>query len=80
MCKVDKAEELGAAIEKAFKEDDQVLVEEMIQGREFTVGVFKTKGNIIVLPITEVKAMMIKLFLILKPNTRVNQQKPRRQR
>ncbi|HEU4902936.1 MAG TPA: ATP-grasp domain-containing protein, partial [Flavisolibacter sp.] len=32
----------------------QVLVEEMIQGREFTVGVFKSKGEIIVLPITEV--------------------------
>lgn len=57
MSKVNKAsEELGAAIEKAFKEDDQVLVEEMIQGREFTVGVFRTKGEIIVLPITEVVA------------------------
>ena len=55
MSKVNKlSEELGAAIEKAFKEDDQVLVEEIIEGREFTVGVFKTKGNIIVLPITEV--------------------------
>jgi D-alanine-D-alanine ligase len=57
MSKVNNAsEELGAAIEKAFKEDDQVLVEEMIQGREFTVGVFRAKGEIIVLPITEVVA------------------------
>lgn len=57
MSKVNKAsEELGAAIEKAFKEDDQVLVEEMIQGREFTVGVFRTKGEIIVLPMTEVSS------------------------
>jgi len=62
MSKVDKAEDLEAAIEKAFKEDDQVLVEEMIKGREFTVGVFKTKGNIIVLPITEVKANDDKAF------------------
>ena len=55
MSKVNNAsEELGAAIEKAFREDNQVLVEEMIQGREFTVGVFKSKGEIIVLPITEV--------------------------
>jgi D-alanine-D-alanine ligase len=55
MSKVNKAsEELGAAIEKAFREDNQVLVEEMIQGREFTVGVFRSKGEIIVLPITEV--------------------------
>ncbi|MEI9808141.1 MAG: ATP-grasp domain-containing protein [Bacteroidota bacterium] len=56
MSKVTNAEDLEAAIAKAFKEDDQVLVEEMIQGREFTVGVFKTKGNITVLPLTEVKA------------------------
>jgi D-alanine-D-alanine ligase len=48
------SEELGKAIEKAFKEDDQVLVEEYIQGREFTIGVFKSKGEIIALPITEV--------------------------
>jgi D-alanine-D-alanine ligase len=55
MSKVNAAsEELGAAIEKAFKEDDQVLVEEMIQGREFTVGVFRSNGAITVLPITEV--------------------------
>jgi D-alanine-D-alanine ligase len=56
MSKVTAPGDLEAAIAKAFKEDDQVLVEEMIQGREFTVGVFKTKGNIIVLPLTEVKA------------------------
>ncbi|TXJ29329.1 MAG: D-alanine--D-alanine ligase [Chitinophagaceae bacterium] len=62
MSRVDKAEHLAVAIEKAFKEDNQVLVEEMIQGREFTVGVFKTKGNIIVLPITEVKAHDSKEF------------------
>ena len=58
----DPSDELGLAIEKAFKEDDQVLVEEMIKGREFTVGVFKTKGNIIVLPLTEVKAHDDKAF------------------
>lgn len=57
MSKVNQAsEELGVAIEKAFKEDSQVLVEEMIQGREFTVGVFRSKGQITVLPITEVVA------------------------
>jgi D-alanine-D-alanine ligase len=55
MSKVNKlSDEFGSAIEKAFKEDNQVLIEEYIEGREFTVGVFKTKGNIIVLPITEV--------------------------
>ncbi len=55
MSKVNAAsEELGEAIKKAFKEDDQVLVEEYIKGRELTIGVFKSKGEIIALPITEI--------------------------
>ena len=54
MSKVTKPHDLADALQKAFKEDDQILIEEFIEGREFTVGVFKTKGNIIVLPITEV--------------------------
>ncbi len=56
MSKVDKPEDLDAAIAKAFNEDEQVLIEEMVKGKEYTVGVFKTKGNIIVLPLTEVRA------------------------
>lgn len=55
MSKVMHADEtLELAVQKAFKEDNQILVEEFIQGREFTIGVFKTKGKIITLPITEV--------------------------
>jgi D-alanine-D-alanine ligase len=53
--KVNQAGELPAALEKAFKEDTQILVEEFISGREFTIGVFKSKGKITVLPITEIK-------------------------
>lgn len=56
------SDELGAAIEKAFREDAQVLVEEMIRGREFTVGVFRSKKEIIVLPLTEVRAHDDKSF------------------
>lgn len=52
--KVNKADDLEAALEKAFREDEQVLVEEYISGREFTIGVFKTKGEIITLPMTEI--------------------------
>ena len=55
MSKVNRKEDLGQALQKAFKEDDQVLVEEFISGREFTVGVFRTGREIIILPITEVK-------------------------
>ncbi|HMR91058.1 MAG TPA: D-alanine--D-alanine ligase [Chitinophagaceae bacterium] len=63
MSKVDTpSDELGAAIEKAFREDDQVLVEEMIKGREFTVGVFRADNRINVLPLTEVKAHADKAF------------------
>ena len=54
MSKVNQADELQVALDKAFKEDNQILIEEFIKGREFTIGVFKTKGNIIALPITEV--------------------------
>lgn len=50
------SDEVGVAIEKAFKEDNQVLIEEYIKGREFTIGVFKSKGDIVALPITEVKS------------------------
>lgn len=55
MSKVNKAENLSKALDKAFQEDTQVLVEEFISGREFTVGVYKTMKGITVLPITEVK-------------------------
>lgn len=54
MSKVHAAEALQAALDKAFAEDDQVLVEEFIQGREFTIGVYKTNGDIKTLPFTEV--------------------------
>jgi D-alanine-D-alanine ligase len=56
MSKVTEAAALPAALEKAFREDEQVLVEEFISGREFTVGVFKTVKEVIVLPITEIKS------------------------
>lgn len=56
MSKVTERGQLQPALEKAFAEDSQVLVEEMIQGREFTVGVFKIGNEITVLPITEVVA------------------------
>ena len=56
MSKVSDPSELKQAIEKAFREDDQVLVEEMIPGREFTIGVYRHNGIVKALPITEVKA------------------------
>jgi D-alanine-D-alanine ligase len=55
MSKVTNQFDLKNAIDKAFKEDKQVLIEEFISGREFTVGVVKLDGKITVLPITEVE-------------------------
>jgi D-alanine-D-alanine ligase len=54
MSKVNVGSELQAALDKAFREDDQVLVEEFIKGREFTIGVFKSDGKVVTLPFTEV--------------------------
>jgi D-alanine-D-alanine ligase len=54
MSKVKTWEELPEALEKAFAEDKQVLVEEFVSGREFSIGSFKGKGEITVLPATEI--------------------------
>ncbi|MBB2148569.1 D-alanine--D-alanine ligase [Pedobacter gandavensis] len=55
MSKVKHGADLEKAIEKAFKEDNQLLIEEFISGREFTVGVVKLDGKLVVLPATEVE-------------------------
>lgn len=54
MSKVTRDADLPQALEKAFKEDSQVLVEEFISGREFTIGVFRNTSGIHTLPMTEV--------------------------
>lgn len=54
MSKVKQADDLEIALDKAFKEDSQVLIEEFVSGREFSIGVFKANGEVTVLPTTEV--------------------------
>lgn len=56
MSKVNKAEELEEAIQKAFKEDSQVLIEEFIKGTEVTCGLFRAEGKLTVLPLTEIRS------------------------
>ena len=55
MSKVKNPYDLQSALDKAFKEDKQILIEEFIEGREFTVGVVKLDGKVTVLPATEVE-------------------------
>jgi len=52
--KVYTFDDLLPAIETAFKEDKEIIIEEFLNGREFSVGVFKYNGKINVLPITEI--------------------------
>jgi D-alanine-D-alanine ligase len=52
--KVKTKEELLPAIDIAFKEDTQILIESFLDGREFTIGVFYYKNSLKVLPITEI--------------------------
>jgi D-alanine-D-alanine ligase len=52
--KVKQKEELLPAIQTAFKESDEVLIEAFMNGREVACGVVKTKRKTIVLPVTEI--------------------------
>ena len=46
--------EVIPAIEKAFIEDSQILIEEFLDGPEITIGVIEYEGKIKVLPMTEI--------------------------
>lgn len=52
--KVKTKEELLPAIEKAWKESPEALVEEFIDGKEFTCGLVNVNNEKIVFPVTEV--------------------------
>lgn len=52
--KVHKKEDLKHAIEVAYKEDDEIIIESFLKGTEVSVGVLKFNGKTTVLPITEI--------------------------
>jgi D-alanine-D-alanine ligase len=54
MSKVNSWEELSEALRKAFAEDEQIIVEEFIAGREFTMGVYREGSSLRALPSTEI--------------------------
>ena len=52
--KVKKVEDITPAVEKAFEESDEVIIEELLEGRELTCGLYKTAKGESIFPITEV--------------------------
>lgn len=52
--KVYAENELPVALEKAFTEDDEILIEQFLDGIEVSVGVINWKGETLVLPVTEI--------------------------
>ncbi|MCD9853396.1 D-alanine--D-alanine ligase [Epilithonimonas sp. JDS] len=52
--KVKEKSELKNALEIAYKEDDEILIESALNGTEVSVGVLDYKGDVIVLGITEI--------------------------
>ena len=52
--KVHKKEELETAINNAFKEDDEILIEAFLDGIEVSVGVITLNSQTKILPITEI--------------------------
>jgi len=52
--KVYRIEDFQSAIEIAFKEDNQILIESFIDGTEVSVGVISYQNDILALPITEI--------------------------
>lgn len=52
--KVQIMEDLLPAIEKAYKEDNEIIVETALVGTEVSVGVYNNGSSIIALPVTEI--------------------------
>ena len=52
--KVKSMEEIEPAVERAFLENDAVMAEEAIVGREVTNGIYTDRGKIVNLPVTEI--------------------------
>ena len=52
--KVKTREQITPAVEEAFKENNEIMIESFMQGIEVTNGYFKTKKREVRLPVTEV--------------------------
>ena len=52
--KVKTAEQIQPAIQRAFEEGDEVVIESYLKGTEITCGAYKTHNKAVAFPITEV--------------------------
>ena len=52
--KVTHKEQLNEALKKAWKEDNQLIIEEAIDGRELTCGLVKFRNQEMIFPVTEI--------------------------
>ena len=52
--KVYEIDDFGLALENAFKEDEEVIIESFLDGTEISVGVVTYNGEVMVLPMTEI--------------------------
>ncbi|MBK8685154.1 MAG: D-alanine--D-alanine ligase [Bacteroidetes bacterium] len=52
--KVKSPDQLQAALDAVFAFEPQAMVEEFVQGREFSIGVYHDKGQLHILPATEI--------------------------
>jgi D-alanine-D-alanine ligase len=51
---VTHEDELAVAVQACLQHDDEALVEEFIEGVELTCGIYRRKGELVVLPVTEI--------------------------
>ncbi|MFT4663648.1 MAG: D-alanine-D-alanine ligase [Polaribacter sp.] len=52
--KVNNFDEIKGATEKAFQFDEEVIVEQFLEGREFSNGVVRKGDELVVFPVTEI--------------------------
>lgn len=52
--KVKRPEDLQAALNAVYDFEPQAMVEEFVKGREFSIGVYRAKNEVVALPVTEI--------------------------
>ncbi len=52
--KVKTPEELQPALDAVFAIESQAMVEEFVKGREFSIGVYRVRNQLVTLPVTEI--------------------------